>query len=105
MLFRSLLRVMPQLSPATVPSGSYKAQTTEIKSVSGWNFVVANKDLPDDIAYAITKAVLTASEPQSQIYSGADGTRAINAAYNRTVQFHPGALRFYKEAGIQISPP
>lgn len=100
-----LLSVLPQLSPATIPSGSYKGQTAAIKSVSGWNFVVANKDLPDDVAYAITKAVLTASDPKSQIYSGADGTLAINAPYNRIVQFHPGALRFYKEAGIQISPP
>ncbi|MBR0965294.1 TAXI family TRAP transporter solute-binding subunit [Bradyrhizobium diazoefficiens] len=98
----ALLGVLPQLSPATVPSGSYKGQTTEIRSVSGWNFVVANKDLPDHVAYAITKAVLTASDPQSQIYSGADGTLARNAPYNRVVPFHPGALRFYKEAGIQI---
>jgi uncharacterized protein len=98
----ALLGVLPQLSPATVPSGSYKGQTTEIRSVSGWNFVVANKDLPDDVAYAITKAVLTASDPQSQIYSGADGTLARNAPYNRVMPFHPGALRFYKEAGIQI---
>lgn len=97
-----LLGVLPQLSPATLPRGSYKGQTAEIKSVSGWNFVVANKDLPDDIAYAITKAVLTASDPQSQIYSGADGTLAKNAPYDRVVPFHPGALRFYKDAGIPI---
>jgi TRAP transporter TAXI family solute receptor len=100
-----LLGVLPQLSPATIPSGSYKGQTAAIKSVSGWNFVVANKDLPDDVAYAVTKAVLTASEPQSQIYSGADGTLAKNAPYNRVVPFHPGALRFYKDAGIQIPSP
>jgi TRAP transporter TAXI family solute receptor len=100
-----LLGVLPQLSPATIPSGSYKGQAAAIKSVSGWNFVVANKDLPDDIAYAITKAVLTASNPQSQIYSGADGTLAKNAPYNRVVPFHPGALRFYKDAGIQIPSP
>ena len=101
----ALLVVLPQLSAATVPSGSYKGQTAEIKSVSGWNFVVANKDLPDDIAYAITKAVLTASDPKSQIYAGAAGTLAKNALFNRTVPFHPGALRFYKEAGINITSP
>lgn len=101
----ALLSVLPQLSPATVPAGSYKGQTFEIKSVSGWNFVVANKDLPDDLAYAITKAVLSASDPKSQIYAGAGGTLAINAPMNRVVPFHSGALRYYKEAGIKISAP
>lgn len=101
----ALLTVLPQLSPATIPAGSYKGQTAAIKSVSGWNFVVANKDLPDDVAYAITKAVLSASDPRSQIYAGAGGTLATNARYNRIVPFHPGALRFYKEAGIQITSP
>lgn len=101
----ALISIMPQLSSATVPSGSYKGQTAEIKSVSGWNFVVANKDLPDDIAYAITKEVLSATDPQAKIYSGASGTLAINAPYNRILPFHSGALRFYKDAGIPIPAP
>ncbi len=101
----ALLVVLPQLSAATVPSGSYKGQTTDIKSVSGWNFVVANKDLPDDVAYAITRAVLSASDPKTEIYPGAGGTLARNAPFDRIVPFHPGARRFYKEAGIDIPSP
>jgi TRAP-type uncharacterized transport system substrate-binding protein len=64
--------------------------------------VVANKDLPVETAYAITKAVLSATDPQSQIYPTASGTRAANALSNRIVPFHPGALRFYREAGIAL---
>ena len=58
-----------------------KGQTAEIRSVSAWNFVVANKDLADQTAYAITKAVLSASDPTSEIYPTAAGTLAGNAAY------------------------
>jgi TRAP transporter TAXI family solute receptor len=98
----AVLARLPALSPTTIQPGTYKGQTTEIKSFSAWNFVVANKDLPDETAYAITKAVLSAADPKSEIYPTAMGTRAANAANNRILPFHPGALRFYREAGIAL---
>jgi TRAP transporter TAXI family solute receptor len=98
----AVLARLPALSPTTIPPGTYKGQTAEIKSFSAWNFVVANKDLPDEVAYAITKAVLSAADPKSEIYPTAAGTRAANAASNRILPFHPGALRFYRGAGIAL---
>jgi TRAP transporter TAXI family solute receptor len=98
----AVLAKLPALSATTIPSGTYKGQTADIKSFSAWNFVVANRDLPDDTAYAITKAVLSATDPKSQIYPTAAGTRAANAANNRILPFHPGAARFYREAGITL---
>jgi uncharacterized protein len=98
----AVLAKLPALSPTTVPPGTYKGQTAEIKSFSAWNFVVANKELSDDTAYAITKAVLSAADPGSEIYPSASGTLAANAAKNRILPFHPGATRFYREAGIAL---
>jgi uncharacterized protein len=99
----AMLLKLPQLAATTIAAGTYRGQTAEIRSVSAWNFVVANKDLPTDTAYAITKAVLSASDPTSQIHPTAAGTLARNAVQNRVVPFHPGAKRFYDEAGIKLS--
>jgi TRAP transporter TAXI family solute receptor len=98
----AVLAKLPALSPTTIPPGTYKGQTVGIKSFSAWNFVVANKDLPDDVAYAITKAVLSAADPKSEIYPTASATRAASAANNRILPFHAGALRFYREAAITL---
>ena len=98
----AMLAKLPALSATTIARGTYKGQTAEIKSVSAWNFVVANKDLPDETAYALTKAILSAGDPASEIYPTATGTRASNAANNRIMPFHPGAARFYREAGIAL---
>jgi uncharacterized protein len=101
----AVLAKLPALSTTTIPAGTYKGQTEAIKSFSAWNFVVANKDLPDDVAYAITKAVLSAGDPKSEIYPTASGTRAANAINNRILPFHPGALKFYREAGVALPNP
>jgi TRAP-type uncharacterized transport system substrate-binding protein len=57
------------------------------------------------LAYAITKAILSAADPKSGIYPTASGTVAGNAAKNRIMAFHPGAMRFYAEAGIKLPAP
>jgi uncharacterized protein len=101
----AMLEKFPQLSATTIPQGTYRGQTADIRSVAAWNFVVANKDLPIDMAYAITKAILSANDPKSEIYPTAAGTLARNATRNRVLPFHAGAMRFYAEAGITLPAP
>ncbi len=97
---QSMLGKFPFLSKALVPAATYKGQSQAIKSVAGWNFMIAHKDLPDADAYWITRTLLSSTDPRTQIHSAAGSTRAENAANNTVVPFHPGALRYYRERGI-----
>jgi uncharacterized protein len=97
----AVLKMFPFFSPATVPAGTYRGQTQALSSVAAWNFVLAHKDMPDADAYWITRKVLDTPNPLV-IAPSAGPTRAANARTNTVVAFHPGALRYYREKGIQL---
>lgn len=93
---------MPYLAPETIPAGTYGGQEQDILSVAGWNVVIAHADLPEDVAYALTRNALSASDPATQIHPFAAATRAANAARNTVVPWHPGALRALRELGADL---
>lgn len=96
---------LPMLAPTTLPPGTYPGQTAPIESFAAWNFIVANRALSEATAYAITRAVLSVADPARDIGPVAATTRAANAAHNRVLPFHAGALRYYREAGVPLAAP
>jgi uncharacterized protein len=95
-----MIKRFPFLTRVTVPPGTYKNQTAPILSAAAWNFVLVHKDFPAADAYLLTKAVMSAGDPRTQIYPAAANTRAADAAANTFLPFHPGALKYYREAGV-----
>ena len=76
---------------ATVPSVGYPTG------------VIVNAGMPADIAYAITKGVIeNAAQVRNAHASLAafDPAKAGQAAVNGNVPLHPGAERYYREAGL-----
>ena len=96
----AMIKRFPYLAASTVPPGTYKNQTAPIRSAAAWNFVLVHKDFPAADAYLLTKAVMSASDPRTQIYPAAASTRAADAAANTFLPFHPGALKYYGEIGV-----
>jgi uncharacterized protein len=90
------------LSPMVVPARTYRGQNTHLATVASWNFAVVHKDLPEARALAIMRAVLHGVDPAKDIHPFAAETRAANAAQNRVIPFHPGALRFFRETGVAL---
>jgi hypothetical protein len=99
---KKLKAAMPELSDSTIPKGTYKHLTEDHKTVGVYNFGIAHKDLPDDLVYAITKAVLDSNPQMVKGHAAAKETLAENWDRNTFLPFHPGAVRYYKEKGINI---
>lgn len=92
----------PEVSAFTIPAGTYTAQTEDQLSVAMWNFAIARNDMPDSLAYEIVKLVLENNDRMMQIHSAAAATLIENVGNNGFLPFHPGALRYYDERGVDI---
>ena len=95
-----LLAAVPQLFPMVISAGSYPgAPAVETVATRAWWFTRNSE--PDPLIYGLTRALfnpanragLAASHP-----AGRDIT-LDSAALNPPAPLHPGAARFYREAG------
>lgn len=93
---------VPSMQPFTIPAGTYNGQDADVPSVAMWNFAIAHQNLPESLAYEITKLVLENNERMQQIHASAVETLAENWETNNFMPFHPGAVRYYEEIGITI---
>ncbi len=100
----ALKKAMPELSDSTIPKGTYKTLAEDQKTVGVYNFGIAHKNLPDDVAYKIVKAVLENNDRMVKGHSAAVETVAANASRNGFLPFHPGAVKYYQEKGIKLNP-
>ncbi|MDE2792654.1 MAG: TAXI family TRAP transporter solute-binding subunit [Paracoccaceae bacterium] len=86
-----------------IQPGQYEGQTNT-EPVKAWNTAVGiavRTDLDEDIVYQVTKAFW---DNLDQITSDAPWARALDVEYAAAkrgqMELHPGAARYYKEAGI-----
>lgn len=97
-----VLKKFPSASRFVVPSDTYRSQNKDQPTISMWNFAVANKDMPESFVYEIMKVVLDNPERMKQVHASAEETLAKHMMENRFMWFHPGAVRYYREKGLQV---
>lgn len=91
--------------PGKVPAGAYPGQTEPVPSFSFWFGFFGTTEIPEDVAYAMTKALWEGRQSVAEAYPRAK--EVINAFPEITVKYasiplHPGAVRFYRELGVTI---
>ncbi|WP_404405660.1 TAXI family TRAP transporter solute-binding subunit [Pelagibacterium halotolerans] len=97
-----ILEARPELAAFDIPAGTYEGFEDPQLTVALWNFAVANQDMPESLAYEITKLVMENTESMVQIHSAARETLPENVDKNTFLPFHPGAVRYFEEIGIEI---
>ena len=56
--------------------------------------------MADDIVYAMTKAMFEHLDTLVAAHNAAKGITREGATTGTSVTFHPGAVRYYREAGL-----
>jgi len=96
---KTILAKNPALQPNTLPAKSYPGQDQPLASVGSWSYVLANKDLKDETAYLLARAVHWAEAPLAARLEQARETTMANtlAAAPRRELIHPGVLKYLGE--------
>lgn len=90
------------VSPHTIPAGTYKSLKEPARSVSMWNFAVANCDLPESFVYEAVKVVMGDHARMVSIHKAATETTKDNWDKNTFIPWHPGAAKWFNENGAKI---
>ncbi len=86
--------------PWTIKAGGYAWQKTDIKTHAARAVLIVAKDMPNDKAYALTKAVLDNTAKVQAVHKAMKGFTAKLMGSVTEISYHPGAIKAYKEAGI-----
>lgn len=97
----ALVRDYPFFEPATIPAGTYRGLDVDFAGLDvGSMHLIAGTATPEQLVYDVTKALW---EGRADVVARHPAGRAIregNVTRDTGTVFHPGAIRFYQEAGI-----
>lgn len=93
----------PYLAPAAIRANVYRGQDYVLRTVQMWNAAIVHRDMPDDFVYELTKTMFDNRELLEQVHPTGAETQPVNIYYINA-PLHPGALRYYRERGVQLRP-
>ena len=85
-----------------LPGGTYEDAPNDIAVLGIPNVLVVSADMPDDLAYAITKAMFENIADLQAVHPAANETTVPFTMAATPIPLHPGAIRYYEEIGADI---
>ncbi len=86
--------------PVTIPANTYDGQGTDVQTAGIRNILVTHAGVPDDVVYGMTKSMFENLDQLVAAHAAAKAIKAEGAADNLPLPLHPGAERYYREAGL-----
>ena len=87
--------------PATIPADTYRGQTDPFEGLDvGSMHLIASADADEQLVYNVTKLLYDNRERVVEKHAAGRAINPNNVVRNTGTEFHPGAIRFYRETGI-----
>jgi len=88
--------------PYTIAAGTYPGQTKDITTIAQPNFLAVNASVDEEHVYLLTKTMYENLGFLSAIHPATKAMSAKKAMAGLPVPLHPGAVRYYKEIGLEV---
>lgn len=85
-----------------IPAETYPNQSKDINTIAQPNFLSVRADLDEDAVYQITKAIYENLAFLNAIHGATKAMSLEKATAGLPMPLHPGAAKYYREAGITI---
>jgi TRAP transporter TAXI family solute receptor len=85
---------------ATIPAGTYDGQTEDVPTAAVGNFLVTHSDVSEETVYQMTKLLFENLDTLAAAHAAAQAIDPEKALEGMPVPLHPGAERYYREAGL-----
>jgi TRAP transporter TAXI family solute receptor len=95
----ALRKQNPGYQRLIVKAGTYPKQDKDVAQIGYSAHLVVSCDLPEQTVYTMTKAVAANIGDMASVNKAMAGLTPKEMAADIGVPFHPGAAKFYKEAG------
>jgi len=89
-------------TPYLIPAGTYPGQTKDVNTIAQPNFLAVRSDVSDDDVYMITKTIYENLGFLQAIHKATNAMALEKAIAGLPMPLHPGAARYFKEAGLTI---
>jgi len=83
-------------------AGTYRGVDQPVPTISVWNVIIVQKDLPDDLVYQLSKALFENTAFLEKIHPFAKYSTPENAVGKTPIALHPGAIRAIEEKGVTV---
>jgi TRAP transporter TAXI family solute receptor len=83
-----------------IKSGSYPKQGRDIQTIGTWTHLLVSSKLSEDMVYKMTKALADNVVALGDVVQAVKGLTVQDMAADVGVPYHPGALKYYKEAKV-----
>lgn len=82
-----------------IPKGTYNGQDVDVPTVVTAGELIVNKDVPENIAYTIIKIICENTDELYKINPANKNFKPETGWKNVALPLHPGAEKYYKDAG------
>ena len=103
---KDITKKYPFYSRIIIPKATYKGQEKDVPTITTMAQWVVGAEVPDEVVYKLTKALWeNGAKKMAEAHSQGKNVQPKTALAGMGIPLHPGAEKFYKEAGLIKAEP
>lgn len=85
-----------------IPAETYPGQKEPVATIAQYNVLVSHTDMSEEVAYQVTRILWANLDALQRQHASTRSMSLERALHDMPLPLHPGAIRYYREAGIAI---